>query len=272
MKNSLLALVGAAAFLHASDRANAIEIDVGGAKIEIPAPKGYVAVTSEYSVLERFMKSLVAPANLYLASFVDGESLKASDSGIPDLTRYFSVQVLRQIQSRTVSKGDFDELKELVRNQNKEILKQTEKELDKALGGVTENLKNEFDMDAALKIADFVPFDPHHEDERSYAFSILMKGSANVEGTSEKVVVNATATFVHARGRVLYAYCYGGPDDIEWTRDESKRWMESIFSANTASASLGETISKSPFGRILLYAIVGGVIGGVVMFFKKRAA
>ena len=176
MKNSLLALVGAAAFLHASDRANAIEIDVGGAKIEIPAPKGYVAVTSEYSVLERFMKSLVAPANLYLASFVDGESLKASDSGIPDLTRYFSVQVLRQIQSRTVSKGDFDELKELVRNQNKEILKQTEKELDKALGGVTENLKNEFDMDAALKIADFVPFDPHHEDERSYAFSILMKG------------------------------------------------------------------------------------------------
>ena len=100
----------------------------------------------------------------------------------------------------------------------------------------------------------------------------------SAEGAKEKVIVSATTTFVNVSGKVLFLYCYGPQDELEWTRSASKSWVEKVMVSNTqppARSSGGRGIDWS---KMLEKVIVGGIIGGLIALilgflskFKKKA-
>jgi len=47
-----------------------VEVEMSGETVEIPSPEGFVAVDSSMAELERYLKTLVAATNSYLAAYV----------------------------------------------------------------------------------------------------------------------------------------------------------------------------------------------------------
>ena len=93
-------------------------------------------------------------------------------------------------------------------------------------------LGKEFDIDFAMKLTKAVPYDPHYETDNVLAYSLVINYGGSVEGEKEDYIFSATATFVNLDGKVLFLFCYGLKEDIEWTRKASKVWVKTILAEN----------------------------------------
>jgi hypothetical protein len=42
-----------------------------------------------------------------------------------------------------------------------------------------------------------------------------------------------TITMIHVNGNLLFLYSSGGENDLKWTREASRSWVERLFSENS---------------------------------------
>lgn len=210
-------------------------IHVGGVEIEIPSPPGFVAVTPEMPTLYDLQKHFVAPGNEEFVGFVAEEGAPAARRGeVPDMMRRFSVQTAKSLKLTMFSEEEFQELSSIVRTENAALIEAVEEEIPAATEQVNRGVKDDYDVDLALEITQMLPLPVHDFSRRTLAYSAYAKYSVNDEnGRPAPFVATLTATFVHVEGKVLFLYCYGGEDDLEWTRDISKAWAEAILASNT---------------------------------------
>lgn len=221
--------------------------------------------------LNRLLDSLVAPTNKRYLTFIEEKKIGTAIKGeIPNLERTFSVQILRQLESRTAPKSYFVELKETMRKQNAEMIEKIKGQLPGFVGQMNKGIKEQFNVDAGLQIANLIPLDPQDESERALAYSMFIKGSTlGEDGRSEDFVGTATATIIYVKGKILFLYCYGEEKDLEWGRKASKDWSADIIAANPSDVTtfLKESIpivGGVDWNRVLTQAVVGAIIGGIV--------
>lgn len=210
-------------------------IDVGGVEIDIPSPSGFVAVTREMPTLYDLQKHFVADGNEEFVGFVAEEGAPAARRGeIPDMTRRFSVQTAKSLKLTMFSEEEFHELISIVRSENAALIEAVEEEIPAATERVNRGVKDDYDVDLALEITQMLPLPAHDFTRRTLAFSAYAKYSVNDEnGRPVPYIATLTATFVHVKGKILFLYCYGDEDDLEWTREVSRTWANSILASNT---------------------------------------
>ncbi len=252
--------------------------NVGGKDLVIPYPQGFSHVTQQMDAVYRMSLQMVDPKNDQLAYYISDADIPTAMAGeLPSLDRTFLLKVNKQLKNMVVGSNDFAELKNMTRRQNKEIFESVKSQIPGLMKGISEGISKEFDVDFALQISQMIPLDPHYETDNALAYSMYINYGVSAEDTKEKLIVSATATFVNVSGKVLFLYCYGPQDALEWTRSASKLWAEKVMDSNTqppARSSGGRGINWS---KVLEKGIVGAVTGGLIALifgilsiFKKR--
>lgn len=220
-------------FLFLSGNTVADTFSVAGKKLEVPSPQGYSRITKEMDAVYRMSQRLADPMNKQLAFYIPESSIpQAKANEIPDLKRYFMLKLSKNLKGMVISPKQFTEIKNAVKSQNKKLFENIKSLTSKQMKKVSKGISKEFDIDLAIKVSQAVPYDSHYETENALAYSLLINYGSSIEGEKEDIIVSATATFVNLDGRVLFLYCYGSQEDIEWTRKASKAWVKTILAEN----------------------------------------
>ncbi len=212
-----------------SDDSSPDLIDLGGISAGVPAPAGFVRVTPAMKELSAFQDQFVWPGNELLAAFIPEEVAPAALAGeVPELKRHFLLQVQKEGKSHFVSESEFLQLREYLRsNINGKDMSETQDKVNDLLAA------------SGVELSDPVVSPAHIDSDRIFAFSTLQKmETKTAEGTSVRVQ-SVTSTSLYVNQRVLFLYVYGGKDDLEWTRDQSRDWANAILSANPGIAVEG---------------------------------
>ena len=243
-------------------------------------PEGFVEVGADTPALRAFLESIVGPQNSFLAAFVSPEihADAKADGQSADLGRYFSAQTMTAIANQDVSPVGFAEMRMQLVAQNKQLMEQIRAKIPEVADQVTGKLEESFLVDTEVEIGDMVPFEPHYQTERAFAFSMLISAKVTVEGgEGRQNRSSATLTFAHVKNRVVFLYSFGSANDLEWTREAGKAWVESFLLANGVA---GDKVAEAPrtkassggasmWQRVLIFAVVGGLVGGVVGVITK---
>lgn len=209
--------------------------------------------------LRELMQSRIGPTNSYLGAYVSPFCLEAAKAGrVVDEFRYFSAQGFKGLGEREVSAEDFAELREALVEQHVSMGEKAEEQL----GGLVTDLKT---------------FDPHLELEHAVAYS--MRGNYAIpdeSGAVTKQIAVTTVAVVRVKQRVFFLYTFGGEDDLKWSQTKNNAWINAVLTSNqvTAEEAASEPYTKAPkkgfnWGRVLLFAAIGGVAGGLGGLFNK---
>lgn len=263
----------------------AVDITVGTTRLNIPAPEGYVTVTSNMKPYADIAKRFVAPSNQQYALFISDESATiAKKGGTPESPRKFALQVPKQIIKPTIAKADFAKFKSILKTQNEKLMKQAEAEMPGIVKKMTDGLSKNYDVNLNVTSLQMLPLPPHDETDRSLAFSTLLKfniddGTGNT--TPEESIVTTTA--VHIKGKVILLYVYGAKTDLDWTKTASKTWATRIIAENPSTGTVAKQENKSrpakssagiDWTKALISGAVAAVVGGIAalisMILKKK--
>jgi hypothetical protein len=209
-------------------------VSIGDVTVVIPSPEGFAAVTQNMAALYEFQKQFVGPTSEELVAFIpEGDVPAALKDEIPDLSKRFSTQIAKKAVNLTLSASDFAKLKDLVKSQNEELVKQVEKTLPGLLADRNAAITKKYGAQFAVSPLGMGPLAFHDESDRTLAFSAFVQGTTNdAAGKATPYIAVVTATFVLLKGKVLHLYCFGEEGDLEWSREASKRWASAIIAAN----------------------------------------
>jgi hypothetical protein len=261
MKNVVSGLI----FLSLIGSANAEPFSVGGTVLEVPTPKGFSLVTPHMDAVYRLSLQMANPVNNQLAYYLAESDIPvAMKGGIPTLARYCTLAVNKKLEFLVVSPNDFAELKSITKKQNKQILTSLEAKMPAIMGKISKGIGREFNVNVALKLSQAIPLDPHHETDNAFAYSMYINYGVAVEDQEKDFIVSATNTFVNVAGKILFLYCYGPRDELEWTRIVSKDWAEGVMKSNALSSARSPGHSKLGAGGVIEKGIAGVIAGGFI--------
>ena len=225
-------------FIVSLGSASADPFTVGGKVLEIPPPSGFYRVTPQMDVVYRLSLQMVDPMNDQLAYYIAESAVPVAISGeMPSLERYFILKVNKRLKTMVVRSKYFSELKNIAKHKNKQIIKSIEAKIPGLMDKMSKGISEEYDVNFAMKLSQVVPLDPHYETENAFAYSMYLNYGASVDGSKEDFIVSVTVTFVNVAGKILFLYCDGPQEELEWTRTASKAWAGMIMESNTQPPS-----------------------------------
>lgn len=238
---------------------------IGGKELVIPTPRGFSRITQDMDAVYRMSLQLVDPQNDQLAYYISDSDIPTAKVGeLPSLERTFILKVNKQLKNMVIGSEDFAKLKNITKSQNKEIFESVRSKIPGRMKGISEGISKEFDVDFALQISRVIPLDPHFESDNALAYSMYIAYGISAEGTKDESIVSATVTFVNVSGKVLFLYCYGPQDELEWTRSASKYWAEKTMDSNTQPPTRSSGGRRMEWNKIIEKGIGGAVIGGLI--------
>jgi hypothetical protein len=251
---------------------------VGGKQLDIPSPKDFSRVTEQMEAVYRLSLQMADPMNDQLAYYIAESDIPVAMAGeMPPLQRYFVLKVNKELKNTVVGSKEFAELASMAKRQNTEILKSVESKIPSVMKKTSKGISKEFDVNFALQLSQMVPLDPHYETDNAFAYSMYVNYGVSVEGEKEDLIVSATATFVNVAGKILFLYCYGPQEDLEWTRNASKAWAGSVMASNSEPPARSSGGRGMDWNRVIEKGIVGAIIGGLMALifgvfsrFKKK--
>ena len=250
----------------------ATDISIGGVSLVIPNPNGFSPVTQRMTVLYDLQKQFVAPTNEQFIAFIPEQDVPAVlRDDIPDLLRRFVVETTKSLIKVSVSTSDFVELKNIFKSQNDELTKKVEKRLPNLMKHMNEGITKKYDIDLAFSVSQMVPMPVHEETDRTLAYSAFVKYDMKDEnGNLAPFVAVVTTTIAHAKGKVLFLYSYAEESGLEWSKEASRRWANTVVAANPSDLQtsvkevLPSAISGIDWGKVGAKAVAGAIIGLII--------
>ena len=212
----------------------AIEISVGGTRFSIPAPSGFAPLTADMNPSADIALRFVPPNSDQFVLFLpESEIAAASSGGIPTFERRFVVQTAKEFSQSSLSTADFAELKRLVKTKNEEAIRRAEAQLPNLLQKVNKGISNDYKQNLNLSVSQVRAFPPHYETDLALAYSVSSIATGNDKNGAQSVDNGVfTTTFVLLNGKLLYLFVYAEETGLDWTRAESKKWVDMIIAAN----------------------------------------
>ncbi|MBV1776672.1 hypothetical protein KSF73_13225 [Burkholderiaceae bacterium DAT-1] len=210
---------------------SASTVDLGGAKINLPAPEGYIEASPKMEKVWPLVEAAQGD-NHVLAFFIPREEEAAALGGeIPNLDRNINIQTRRKFEGRSIDAATFELVKVQMRKliASRQVNDLQAKEIERFNG----NLKNKTSLDINMQQTDNISLPPHINtaDEFGYSEISTIKGSLP-DGTNSTMQTTATAVALLIKGKILYCNVAGGANDLDWTRKTASRLAAEIRQAN----------------------------------------
>jgi len=259
-------------FLQSFSVLTAETFSINGNEISVPSPAGFVRVTDDMTAVAKMVQQMNDSMNDTLAYYIMESDVPTAMAGkVPSLEKTFILKVNKELRNMTVGKDDFSQLKSMTKNQNQQIFENVKAQLPEEMKHISQGMSQEFNIDFAMNVSQMVPLEPHYEAENALAFSMYINygvtaGQEKIEG-----IVASTATFLNAAGTVLFLYGYAPKDELEWTRDASMSWAESVMERNSQPPfhSPGGGIDWS---QVMEKGLVGAIAGGLLALLAGAAS
>lgn len=256
----------------AADRVAAVSIGPAISKelpspviVSIPAPEGFMFVTSENKKVYDLLTGVTPPGNRMLISCIP-TNLDVVETDVTELTRYMMVQTARQDEDELISVKEFKQVTELAQQQILQSLAEAQKQIDQLKKQMGDALGNAVEQPVTMDAVkpQFSP--PHVRADRVLAFDTVTRYDAKLEdGTPFTFTVSCTAAMVHVNGKIIYVYVYGGEEDGQWTRQTNAQWVDAILALNPTAEIIVPGKEREPWWRSAVrFGVVGGLIGGIV--------
>jgi hypothetical protein len=244
---------------------------INGKTLTVPSPKGFVRVTDDMSAVMRLVRQQ-ADADSYndtLAYYIkESDVLTAMEGDIPSMEKNFILKVNKKMRNMTIGKDFFSHFKSMTKSQNQQIFEDVKAQVPKNMKNLSQGVSQEFNIDFAVNISQMVPLETHYEAENALAYSMYINYGVSDEEEHFEEIISATTTFLNASGSVLFLYGYAPKDDLQWTRDSSMKWAESVVASNS------QPPANSPDGRGFDWAkgSVGAIVGGLLALIASAVA
>jgi hypothetical protein len=241
--------------------------------VAVPTPDGFVRVTDEMHELQRYIQQLHDPQNDTLAFYIPESDVPAAMAGeVPSLERWFILKVSKKLRNLAVGRKDFSEVKEATKRYNREAFDEVKARFPEYMDKISNGISQEFDTDFTVNIAQVVPLEPHYESEDALGFSMYLNYTFTTGDEEQQKIVAATSTFLNTGGTILFLFGYGPQDQLEWTRNATTAWAESVRTSNHHAHHDSEARRGSVLRAILGKGLAGAAIGGLVALVAGAAA
>lgn len=244
-----------------TDPAAAVDLVIGGRKIIVPPPAGFVRCDGVSPDWDRAVESVQPPANKLLANFGTPEDHAAiRDGEVAAYTRSFNVQVSRALESVEVNEKTFDNIRKDNRKELDNLKASIEAEIEKVVREGGKQISDDLGVDLQLSVGDLAMLGIFEDTPTSLGFTMAMTTSVQTpEGLDESRDVVA-AMLVPVNGRLLFLYSnsgYSSEADRLSTEASVKSWRDAVVAANPR-------IKGSSRKGIGHSAMVGAIAGGIV--------
>lgn len=235
-------------------------------ELNIPSPKGFVRVTQQMDAVYRLNQLTTSSSNEQLAFYIQESDVPTAMSGaLPKLNRYFSLQLNKKLKGTFVTTKDFGNFKSVIKRQNADLYKSLENKLPGLYDSNSKQISKTFDKQIALRLTTMIPLDVHFEGNNAFAYSFFGKLGVTTEGDQKELILSGTCSFVNVAGKVVFLYCYGKQDDLEWTRRASRDWTEQIINnASEAQKTTANAVYDLDWGKAGERAFAGVTAVAVV--------
>ncbi|KGQ19715.1 hypothetical protein LF41_2653 [Lysobacter dokdonensis DS-58] len=250
-----------------------VQATVGGKTIELPAPQaGYTAVPARDDALNRLLDASVTPTNRLIAAWLsDGDLADAERGDIHEMPRHFDAQIMRAIESATVSGDDFATLRPMVEKQMVEQAATIQSQVNAQMHRVDGVASEINDAQTAITMESMTPMPVHASSERAFELSMRSVYARQVGGHADRFTVNASMALVHVHGKVLFLYAYGDENDLQWSRDALHAWVQAVVAANPGPVPTASTLHfdwKRTLGIGAAVALIAGLVA-LFAFMRK---
>lgn len=285
MKKVLLGLFFLFLFAGAAQGAS---LKVGDKTIAYDVPDNFVSADHEnYTVVKSLMKQNMPQGITIHALYVDKEvDAKFRESQENFLDVYMMIATNDALRNHSMNTTEFKQLKtELLKTNGKTL---SENEMVEAVRQRTHKLTN-----GALSVGAMEPLGCYAESDTAISMLALLNQTLNLPGKApEAIQQGMVMTFLMVDGKLLMIYQYkiiNDPKEITPFKEKAQKVITSMnfkegagesspvssgtttvsnggTSGNGGARGLGRLVGRGMFGGV----IVGAIIGGVVVFLKRR--
>lgn len=210
-------------------------VQIGNKTVVVPTPPGFGRVAPEMKDLLDLLDTFTPPSNKSLALYLSESDLALAMSGdMPDMERRYVVQIPKMAIDHNFTAVQFEALKTKSRTDLEKTMADIRPRVNGLMDKASGTLSEKIGTDVELGMDSVVPFPVHHETQNSLSMSVLSRYSVAIkDGEKVSEVASSTMSFVRVKNTVFMLLVYGGRDDLEWTREQSKRWVRAVTAANS---------------------------------------
>lgn len=253
-----------ACLIALSAGASETTIDVGGRSINIPTPDGFTVVGAEQGSAFEVMDAYLSQQNeRFLRLVPDDTARAAEESGTAVLLRFAYVEVAKNLVRYELSADDFEKVREQIVGPEAVDYDESLEEAE-GFGSGDKKAGDLMDKTIETELDGTRSYRAHFNSKDAVANSMSMTTNTTMDGETYTTETVMTTTLARVNGRLLFLYVYGEATDLEWSRQVSKGWTESIIAANNMDTSGKDQLSEESRGINWLLVLISGVIGGAI--------
>ena len=232
---ALLLLLTALSPAHA---AQTTTVTIGSTPIYLPAPDGFTEVGQDSPDIMARFTTFTPPSNKLLAVyFTHADAARLRQGQQPDLGSYIMVQTHRRAIDQDMSQADFDNLRNIIRTQQQELLEQGRKRANELLQERRSQISSQTGANTQLSVQDMALKGVFADTPRVISLAAVNKYSVQVDGKPSSFEVAGASSVLYLKNKSLFVYVfekYDGIHNLESIRRVSTVWSQQILRDNDA--------------------------------------
>jgi len=213
---------------------NAAEIKLGKASIQIPAPKGFVDLSTISKEQFKIFENVIPETNRLHCAFISERDVgQLMLDKPPTYGQYYMIQSSKEFDNLGISISEFTAFRKMLSKEYATTFDQ--KVIDASNKRVGKYLTDNYGNEVKFNINGIAPLGVYGESNTHITISFLSKTELSIDGDVEKKVIAASGTCLLIEDKVIYLYVYSSYKDwrdLEWTRVGVKEWLNRVLSVN----------------------------------------
>ena len=158
--------------------------------------------------------------------------------GIPDterLSRYIILATSKKADKQKITQKFFDDLRELMREQQLTFINDYKDMIDDALEGGTSKVLKKYDVEIITEIGETVPLGVFIDNEKVISLNIIANSNISNNGINYPLLQVSSTSIVFVKNKIVYVYIYSDYDsekDIIWIEDKTKETVNLLIKNN----------------------------------------
>jgi hypothetical protein len=247
----------------------------GTRQLEIPEPRGFVALADASPMFRDMAQAYLPPDNRLIEIYTTPEDHAVFAGGdAKDLERYLQLQTMRKADGQPISAADFSATAKELESGLQEAFASLDNQASQLTqqGNATFKEKNGVDPHIAAK--DFGYLGAFRREPWGMFFAISTKVSIGTDTPKKMICAGALALIDHQL-TYLYAYsAYNSAADRVWAQTAVSDWADAIHAANpddpALEASAQPFFSHFDWSRVGIGAGIGALVGLVVSLMRRK--
>jgi hypothetical protein len=261
-------------------QASAAPVAFGSRSIEIPAPAGFQPIANAAPWYLHALEAYQPPTNRLAEIYVLPADATALVNREPKpLERYFLVAALRKLDGVPTSPADFDGAKAQIEDGINHALANSGKALQEIADKGNAEIARRTSTDPKLALSGLQYLGVYRREPWGLFFTMKEHVASADSAQGDDIIGAASVALINYQVVYLYAYAHDtGDADRRWAEQAVSTWADALRAANPDDPALASKAVpleqgfdwSSVFGKAVIGAVIGGLIGLIAMAISKR--